>query len=67
MIPQCKHILMRARTCEDVGIIYVRLIGISVGVMHTTFYRELPLMLFILMKLLDLKISGVYLYKDDCC
>lgn len=40
---------------------------ISAGVMHTTFYRELPLMLFILMKLLDLKISGVYLYKDDCC
>lgn len=67
MIPQCKHILMRARTCEDVGIIYVRLIVISVGVRHTTFYRELPIMLFILMKLLDLKISGVYLYKDDYC
>lgn len=58
---------MRAWTWEDVGIIYVRLIGISAGVMHTTFYRELPLMLFILMKLLDLKISGVYLYKDDYC
>lgn len=58
---------MRVWICEDVGIIYVRFIGIFVGVMYIIFYRELFLMLFILMKLLDLKILGVYLYKDDYC
>lgn len=58
---------MREWICEDVGIIYVRFIGIFAGVMYIIFYRELFLMLFILMKLLDLKILGVYLYKDDYC
>lgn len=36
-------------------------LAISAGVSHTTFYRELPLMLARLMKLLDLRILGVYL------
>lgn len=58
---------MRVWICEDVGIIYVRFLVIFVGVRYIRFYRELFIMLFILMKLLDLKILGVYLYKDDYC